>query len=83
MSQRCPFANILGEPGKGVHSWRIGPFAGADIIATIVAAIITAYIYKINLVYSLIGWFVVGELAHWVFGTQTAALKILGIAPQC
>ena len=79
----CPYANILGEPGKGVHSWRVGPFAAADTIATIVAAIITAYLYNINVWYSLIGWFIAGEILHWIFGVRSAALVGAGLARDC
>jgi hypothetical protein len=30
----CRFANILGEPGKGMHSLRIGGLAVVDIVLT-------------------------------------------------
>lgn len=79
----CPYANILGEPGKGVHSWRIGGFAAADTIATIVAAIITAYLYNINVWYSLIGWFIAGEILHWIFGVPSAVLVRTGLYQGC
>ena len=79
----CRYANILGEPGKGVHSWRVGPFAAADTIATIIAAIITAYLYNINVWYSLIGWFIAGEILHWIFGVRSAALVGAGLARDC
>jgi hypothetical protein len=79
----CAYANILGEPGKGVHSSRIGPFALADTIATIIAAIITAYVYNINVWYSLIGWFVAGEVLHWIFGVRSAALVGAGLTRPC
>jgi hypothetical protein len=44
----CLFANILGEPNTGVHSTRLFGLAVVDTVLTIIAAIITAKTYKIN-----------------------------------
>ena len=85
----CPYANALGEPGTGFHSWRIGSsiyskgFAAGDIIATIIVAVITSYVWGISIWASLIGWFVAGEVAHWIFGTPTAVLVALGLERRC
>lgn len=82
MSSNCPYANILGEPGTGFHSWRIGPgrgFAFGDIIATILVAVITSYVFNVNIWYSLIGWFIGGEIAHWAFGVPTGFLISVGV----
>jgi hypothetical protein len=75
----CPYAFVLGIPGQGVHAARIGGYARNDIIATIVVAIITSYVTRISLFISLVGWFLLGEVLHYVFGTQTAVLTTLGI----
>jgi hypothetical protein len=79
----CPYANALGEPGTGFHSWRIGGIAAGDTIATIIVAIITSYLWGISIWVSLAGWFIAGEIAHWIFGTQTAVLVGLGLEPRC
>ena len=44
----CPYANALGEPGKGIHAARIFGLALNDTLMTIVAAIITAYLFNIS-----------------------------------
>jgi hypothetical protein len=75
----CPYANILGVPGEGVHAQRFLGLALNDTIATIVVALLTAWIFKISFLYSLIGWFVAGEVLHYAFGVNTAFLKMLGI----
>jgi hypothetical protein len=75
----CPYAFVLGVPGQGVHAPRIGGYARNDTIATIVLAIITSYIARIPFFISLAGWFVLGEVLHYAFGTQTAVLTTLGI----
>lgn len=75
----CPYANILGESGKGVHATRLYGFAANDIYMTIIAAAATAYIFHIHILYSLTGWFVLGEVLHYIFGTNTAFLVMLGL----
>jgi len=79
----CPYANILGEPGKGVHAQRIFGLALNDTLMTIAAAAITAYIFNINFILSFIAWFVTGEVLHWLFGTDTAFLRMIGLTPNC
>ena len=54
-----------------------------DTIATIVAAIITSIIYKISIVYSLLGWFILGEILHILFRVDTAFLELIGMTPNC
>jgi len=79
----CPFANALGEPGKGVHAARIFGLSQNDILMTIAAAAITAYVYNINFFLSLTAWFMTGEVLHWLFGTDTAFLRMIGLTPVC
>lgn len=75
----CPYATILGRRGEGVHSSRFLGFALNDIIATLIAVIITSYVFRIPIVYSLIGWFVGGEVLHILFGVDTAFLELVGL----
>jgi hypothetical protein len=80
----CPYAYVLGIPGKGVHAARIGWYSLNDILATIVAAAITSYVAGISFVASLFIWFVAGEILHYAFGVQTAFLTSVGIrVPSC
>ena len=79
----CPFAHVLGVPGEGVHAKRIFGLAFNDIIATIVVAIITTYIMKIAIWKTLLFWFILGEVLHYAFGTETAFLKMIGLTPLC
>jgi hypothetical protein len=81
--KRCPFANILGEPGKGIHSARIFGLALNDILMTVAVAVITAYIYNISFFISFLGWLILGEVLHYLFGTDTAGLRMLGIHVNC
>jgi hypothetical protein len=36
----CPFSNIFGSPGEGVHSVRVFGFAAFDVIGTFILALI-------------------------------------------
>lgn len=80
---KCPYAYVLGIPGQGVHAKRIMGFALNDFLATIVVAIITAYIYDISFIKSFLIWFILGEVLHYIFGTQTAFLTHIGINVNC
>ena len=75
----CPYAHVLGVPGQGVHAKRIFGYAQNDIIATIVLAIITSLLLNTNLLETLVVWFIVGEVLHYAFGTQTAFLTTIGV----
>jgi hypothetical protein len=51
---------------------------------TIIGAIIIAYTFNINVWKSLLGFFILGEILHYVFGTQTAFLTMIGVThTQC
>ena len=79
----CPYANILGEPNTGAHSIRLFGFSVVDIFLTILAAYLISKAYKINFWYFLLGLFILGEILHYIFGTKTAFLKMLGLDPSC
>jgi hypothetical protein len=79
----CPNRFMFGEPKKGFHSQRIMGFALYDTLGTIAIALITSYFFKINFWKSLLGWFVLGEILHYAFGTQTQFLTFLGIELKC
>ena len=79
----CPYSALFGEPGTGFHSTRFLGIALYDTIGTILIAIVTSYVFKISLVYSIVGWFVAGEVLHYAFGTNSAFLKMIGLSPKC
>ena len=79
----CPYANALGVPGEGIHAARIFGLARNDLIMTVIAALITAYALNISFALSFTVWFVAGEVLHYLFGTNTAFLKMIGLSPKC
>ena len=76
---KCPYAFVLGIPGQGVHASRVLGFSLNDILATIIVAIITSYLFNISFIKSLLYWFILGEVLHYIFGVQTEFLSRLGI----
>ena len=79
----CPYANALGVPGQGIHSTRIFGLALNDILMTIIGGVIIAFIFDVNVWTSLLLLFILGEILHYAFGTQTAFLTMIGIHPSC
>ena len=77
----CKYKNILGEPGKGVHAKRFLGIALNDTLMTVAGAIILSIIYNIHILYTFTGLFVLGEVLHYLFGVNTAFLKMIGLEP--
>jgi hypothetical protein len=68
----CLYKNIFGEPNTGVHSYRLAGFAIADILLTIVAALIVSWTMKSNFLLTLAIFFLTGIIFHRIFCVSTA-----------
>ena len=75
----CPYKNIFGPPGTGVHSIRFMGVGVADVAVTFLLAVYSAWEFGGNLFIHFMFWVVVGELLHYAFGVQTAGMDMLGI----
>jgi hypothetical protein len=76
----CPYKNLIGAPGTGFHSTRFLGFSVGDTIGTfILFAIPSAWFFKGNVWIHFLIWLVLGEIAHYAFGVQTAGMTALGI----
>jgi hypothetical protein len=73
----CKYKNIFGKPNEGVHSYRIFNLAIVDIIATLIAAFLISYFFKISFFYTCIFLFILGILFHKLFCVKTTIDKIL------
>ena len=73
----CKFKNALGEPGKGIHSYRLFGLAIMDVIMTIIAAYIISYFTNYNFTYTLIFLFILGIILHRLFCVRTTIDKLL------
>ena len=75
----CPYKFVLGIPGEGFHKERLLGLARNDTIGTVFLALISAWVFEINVWTSLAVWFIGGEILHYMFGTQTAFLTMIGV----
>ena len=75
----CPYKYLFGVPGTGPHSYRIFGLAAVDMALTILLAAATAKFTKTSFLLNFLFWFVVGEVLHYAFGTQTAFLTKIGV----
>jgi hypothetical protein len=73
----CKYKNILGVPGKGVHSYRFMGVAIIDVIMTIIAAIIISFFTKKSFIKILIILFILGIILHRLFCVRTTIDKLL------
>jgi hypothetical protein len=73
----CKYAIILGEPGKGVHSFRILNFAVFDILATVLLGYFASKLFKTDLKLTVLVCFIVGIISHRVFCVKTTADRLI------
>jgi len=73
----CKYKNILGEPGKGVHSIRLFGVSVVDVILTFVLAWIINRFVQTNYFVVLIFCFSLGIILHKIFCVNTTIAKWL------
>lgn len=73
----CQYKNILGEPDKGIHSYRFMGVAIADVILTIIGAFLIAFFNKLSFIYTLICLFLLGIILHRLFCVRTTLDKVI------
>lgn len=79
----CKYKDILGEPGKGIHSYRL-PIPGipegiaiVDVILTFLLAAFVSWVFNLNYLLVLVVLVVVGVILHRVFCVKTSLDKKL------
>ena len=73
----CKYKDVFGLPNEGIHNIRVFDIAIVDVLLTIVVAFLVSYFFKINFLYSLVGLFGLGILAHRFFCVRTTVDKLL------
>jgi len=73
----CKYKNLLGIPNKGIHSYRFMGVAIADVIMTIIGAILISFFLKKPLVYTCVTLFILGIILHRLFCVRTTIDKLL------
>ena len=75
----CPYKDMFGVPGQGVHSYRFLDTAIVDYVLTIALAAVVTKFTGMPFVLSTILMFVLGIVLHAVFCVSTNTTKYLGI----
>jgi hypothetical protein len=73
----CPYKNLFGEPGKGLHKYRILDIAVVDLALTIVSAYLIAKYFKQDFKIILFILILSGIILHRLFCVRTTIDKIL------
>lgn len=73
----CQYKDSLGQPGKGVHSYRIFDLAVVDIVLTILLAWGISYQAALPFGWTLLGCFLTGILVHRLFCVRTKIDQVL------
>jgi len=73
----CKYKDALGKPGKGIHSYRFMGVAIADVIMTIIGALIISFLIKKSFLLVLIVLFILGIILHRLFCVRTTIDKLL------
>ena len=73
----CKYKDALGEPGKGVHSYRFMGVAIADVVMTVIGALLISFLIKKSFLLVLIILFILGIILHRLFCVKTTIDKIL------
>lgn len=77
MVDLCKYKNALGEPGKGIHSYRFFDVAIMDVIMTLIGAAIISYFSGYSFLYVAIFLFILGIILHRLFCVRTTVDKVL------
>lgn len=73
----CRYADSLGKPGEGVHAPRLFGVAIVDVVLTVLAAALIAYLGSWPFPWVLLACFLAGILAHRLFCVHTTVDRAL------
>ena len=73
----CKYKNMFGKPREGLHSTRIFGMAAVDLIGTLIGGYVIANFMKWNVLYTILGFLVIGEMFHYLFCVDTAVIKLV------
>jgi hypothetical protein len=73
----CQHKHVLGDPGEGVHRFRILNIAVVDVVLTVLLAYAISYYSGFSLYYVIPAVFLLGIILHRMFCVRTTVDKIL------
>jgi hypothetical protein len=77
MNGLCKYKDALGNPGKGIHSYRFMGVAIADVIMTLIGAFLISYYTGYSFLNVSIFLFILGIILHRLFCVRTTIDKLL------
>lgn len=78
MQALCPYRNLLGKIGEGVHAYRIANIAIVDVILTILGAALLHMVFpSYRFLTILVVLFLLGIILHRLFCVRTTVDRIL------
>ena len=73
----CRYRDTIGQPGKGIHSFKICHIAVVDVVSTLIGAWIIAKVFKLNYLLTLLIFWILGMILHRIFCVRTTIDKLL------
>jgi hypothetical protein len=73
----CKYKDMFGAPKTGIHSNRMFNIAVWDVVMTLIGALIFYAVFKTNLLFTIIGFFIFGIVMHRLFCVRTTIDKLL------
>ena len=73
----CRYRDTIGQPGKGIHSFKICDIAVVDVVSTLIGAWIIAKVFKLNYLLTLLIFWILGMILHRIFCVRTTIDKLL------
>jgi len=73
----CKYKDSLGEPGKGVHSYRLFGVAIVDVVMTVFVAFLVSWYFRLAFIPLTILFFLTGILLHRLFCVKTKVDELI------
>lgn len=73
----CPYKNLFGPVGTGVHSIRVMNIAIVDVIATILGAMVVSKFGGYPFPQTILVLFIIGIISHRIFCVRSTVDKLL------
>ena len=73
----CKYKSILGNPGVGVHSYRLFNLPVVDVALTVLLAYLLAVWKQWTFWKTFVWLFVLGEFFHYIFCVDTAVMALI------
>ena len=71
MKGLCPYREMFGKPGQGIHAYRLFHIAVVDVLLTLIGAWIASKVFRVPLVYTACALFSLGIVCHRIFCVRT------------